>query len=292
MTQAKQDTALFDTNGKEVKPQVRIERITPKRAAEILESNTRNRDLRRSRVEHLAGILDRGEWRLTGDAIVFDLDGVLLNGQHRLNACVVAEQPIEVIVLRNLPRANQDVMDDTLVRRLGDALKLRGESDQHSLGAAISWSARLTYAEISGNAYYANNAMRPSIPQLLQYYSDHPGIREALVQMRPAIRGLKLRPGPAIAVRYRFNQIDPEHAEVFFDSLRSGANLPEGSPILALKRYSDNERDRSRGRRAGPDFKWVAVTLKAWNYWRDGRSVGVLQFTYSPLQREQWPEPV
>jgi hypothetical protein len=285
--------AVALSNGKVVKPSIRIETVSPERAEKILsEQNIRNRDLRQSRVEHLAGIISRDEWKLTGDAIVFDLDGVLLNGQHRLTAAVAAERPIEVAVLRNVPRVNQDVMDDTLSRRLGDALKLRGETDQHALAAGINWFARLLYAEISGAAFYANNAMRPSIPQLLEFYATYPGLKDALVAVRPLIRTLKLRPGPAIAVRYRFEQIDPKHAEAFFDSLRTGASLPEGSPILALRRYVDNERDRTRGsRRVGPDFKWVAVTIKAWNAWREGRPVNVLAYTYTPLTREQWPVP-
>jgi hypothetical protein len=276
-----------------IKPSVRIETITPAKAAQILdEQNIRNRTLRESRVAHLAGILQRGEWRLTGDAIVFDLDGVLLNGQHRLAACGAVEIPIQVLVLRNLPRENQDVMDDTLSRKLADALKLRGIGDNNALAAGITWSARLTYAEITGYAHYRNDAARPSIPQLLRYYEDHPGLEEAMVQVRPAMKTLKLRPGPAIAVRYRLNQLDVDEAALFFDSLRSGANLDEGSPILALRRYCENERDRYRRKSAQPDFKWVAVTIKAWNAWREGRSVQVLQYSHTPLAKEQWPEPV
>jgi hypothetical protein len=276
-----------------VKPTVRIETISPAKAIQILdEQNLRNRALRESRVTHLAGILQRGEWRLTGDAIVFDLDGVLLNGQHRLAACGAADVPIQVLVLRNLPREHQDVMDDTLSRKLADALKLRGDTDNNALAAGIAWSARLTYAEITGYAHYRNDAARPSIPQLLTYYGEHPGIMAALQQMRAPIRVLKLRPGPAIAVRYRLNQLNEAEAALFFDSLRSGAGLDEGSPILALRRYCENERDRYRRKSQQPDFKWVAVTIKAWNAWREGRSVNVLQYTYTPLAKEQWPEPM
>jgi hypothetical protein len=274
------------------RPSVRIETIKPKRAAEILdEQNWHNRNLRTSRVAHLAAILSRGEWKLTGDALVFDEDGVLLNGQHRLAACGAADMPIEVIVLRNVPRANQDVMDDTLARRLGDALTLRGETEAHALAAGINWYARLGYAEYSNQAFYQNDAQRPSIPQLLKLYDDNPGLKEALLQTRPLWKLLKLRPGPAIAVRYRLNLVDADDAAVFFDTLRTRANIPEGSSLLALLRYIDNERDRTRSNRGGPDFKWVAVTIKAWNAWREGRPVQVLQYSYSSIHRDTWPVP-
>jgi hypothetical protein len=279
-------------NGKVAKPTVRIQTITPKQADQILsEQNMHNRSLRESRVTHLAGNLARDEWRLTGSAIVFDLDGVLLDGQHRLAACVAADKPIEVIVLRNVPRENQDVMDDTLARRLGDALMLRGEGDVHRLGAGINWYARLVYAEITGRVHYANNAMRPSIPQLLEVYRENPGLRDALNNTRAVNQQLKLRSGPVIAVYYRLSRVDAQHTEAFFEQFRTGANLPEESPILALRRFSENERDRAR-RKSNPDFMWPAVALKAWNYWREGRSIQVLKFLYGPLNSEQWPEPV
>jgi hypothetical protein len=290
--QATQDIDDVLTNGKVIKPTVRIEVIKPEKAIEILdEQNTRNRSLRSSRVTHLAGIIDRGEWRLTGDAIVFDLDGVLLNGQHRLAACGAVGKAIQVLVLRNVPRANQDVMDDTLSRKLGDALHLRGESDQHALASGIGWAARINYAEITGYAHYRNDAARPSIPQLLQFYDAHSDIRDAQLQIRGTVRTLKLRPGPAIGVTWRLNQVDARECALFFENLRTGAMLEEGSAILALRRYCENERDRNRGRKAGPDFKWVAVALKAWNAWREGRPISTLQYNYTPLTKEQWPEP-
>jgi hypothetical protein len=284
--------AIESVNGQVLKPTVRIERITPARADSILaENNLRNRDLRESRVTHLVGNIERDEWRLTGAAIVFDVDGVLLDGQHRLAACVIAEKPIEVIVLRNAPRESQDVMDDTLRRNLGDALRLRGEHDVFRLGAGIAWYARIVYAEISGTPHYANNARRPSIPQLLQFYADNPGLSEASVESRPATRALKLRPGPALAVYYRLMLVDAKDTAIFFDKLRTGADLPEGSPLLALRRYSQEEINRGRGRARNPDFKWVAVVVKAWNAWREGRDVKVLSYVYSGTTRETWPEP-
>lgn len=292
MTSAEKTQTHLDLNGKEIKPKSRIETISPARAEKILaDQNIRNRDLRESRVTHLAAILDRGEWKLTGDAIVFDLDGVLLNGQHRLAASVAADKPIEVLVLRDIPRENQDVMDDTLSRRLGDALKLRGETDVHKMAAGIGWYARLVYAEITGNAHYANNAMRPSIPQLLQLYAENPRLRDACRDCTAVQRALRLRPGPLVAVWYRLTIVDQMHTEVFFEQLRTGVDLSEGSPILALRHYCENERDRNRGRQKAPDFKWVAVTFKAWNAWREGRSLQTVSYIYTPLSREAWPEP-
>ena len=151
--------------------------------------------------------------------------------------------------------------------------------------------ARLVYAEISGSPHYANNAARPSIPQLLQFYRDHPGLHDTLVPARPVMVALKLRPSPLGALWYRFSLIDAQQCEMFFDQLRTGANQGEDSPILLFRRYCENERD-SRIRRRNPDWRWTAICVKAWNAWREQRPVRALTYAYSPVQKERWPEPV
>lgn len=292
VTRLKRPSAVR-ANGQVVKPNVRIETVTPERAEKmLLEANVRNRDIRESRVVHLAENIKREEWTLSTDCLGFDLDGVLLNGQHRLAACVASGMPIEVGIFRNLPRKSQDIMDDTLRRGLGDALKLRGEVDVFRLAAGIGWYARIIYAEMTGTPHYADNARRPSIPQLLQVFDENQGLRDGLTKTAPAMRALKLRPGPALSVWYRLSIVHAAEADLFYDKLRSGADLSEGSPILALRRYSQEEINRGRGRQRNPDFRWVAICFKAWNAWREGRSVKVLSYSYTPTTRESWPEPV
>lgn len=68
-------------------PSVKIEQITPAMADKYLSTMTRNRKLRDSAVVRFCHIIERGEWRLTTDAIGFDSNGHLINGQHRLTAC-------------------------------------------------------------------------------------------------------------------------------------------------------------------------------------------------------------
>ena len=243
-------------------------------------------------VVHLAEIIKREEWRISTDAIGFDLDGVLINGQHRLMAAVVAELPIEVFVARNLPRESQDIIDDTLSRRLGDALRLRGETDVHKLAAGIGWYARITYAEMSNSPHYADNARRPSIPQLLRLFDENQGLRDSLRSVNPTQRALKLRPGPTVAVHYRLSIVDAEQTELFFSKLKTGEMLAARDPILILRRYSQEEIARGRGRVRNPDFRWVAVVIKAWNLWRDGKGADLLRYVYGPTHKEDWPEPI
>ena len=62
-----------------------IEKITPILAESYLERNQLgNRHVTMRRVRLYAQMMREGKWELNGEAIIFDEDGHLMNGQHRL----------------------------------------------------------------------------------------------------------------------------------------------------------------------------------------------------------------
>jgi len=67
-----------------------VESISPTRAKEILLANNGNRLISWGWVRKLAGMMTRGEWLLTHQGIAFDVYGVLIDGQHRLEAIIIA----------------------------------------------------------------------------------------------------------------------------------------------------------------------------------------------------------
>lgn len=82
---------------------VKLETITPKKAKEWLEKrNTYNRAMRPSWVATLVGYIKAGKWKMTGDSIKFAKDGTLLDGQHRLAACVESGVAIQSLVVYGL----------------------------------------------------------------------------------------------------------------------------------------------------------------------------------------------
>lgn len=272
-----------------MKPTVRIQTITPKMAEKMLDGNTHNRKLREHRVIQYAQVLQGGEWELTGDCVVIDEDGVILNGQHRLSAVVTAEMPADMVVLRGIPRKTQDVMDTQMKRSIGDALRLRGDTDVNNLGAAIAWLHRLEYARRTGDIHYATSAQRPSIPRLLSMLDERPDLRESLKLTAAACRELKMRRGLVSALHYLFSQIDQHEADVFFDRLRTGLDLTANDPIYALRRAMLNDA-KSIHRMA--DYRMAALLIKGWNFWREGRRVSILKWNYGGTTQETFPMPL
>ena len=62
--------------------------ITPEIAREMLKKNTNNRPLSKRTLSRYVQLMKNGEWGITTDAIGFDVNGRLINGQHRLNEVV------------------------------------------------------------------------------------------------------------------------------------------------------------------------------------------------------------
>jgi anti-sigma28 factor (negative regulator of flagellin synthesis) len=282
---ARKATATRAPSKAKAKPSAEVMTVTPEQATAWLEGNVHNRALRQRRVDDLAAAIQRGEWQLNGDAIRFDANGTLLDGQHRLWAIALAETPVESLVIRGLERGSQETMDMGARRNLGDVLRLRGHSNPMNLAAAVAYWWRYE------NGYVRVPTARPSIPQALQVLEDHPTLPEVVADTWQVVRRFRIPQGPASAAWYEFHSIDSERADAFFESLTTGAALPEGSPILALRRWLER---RASGEQAGgvrADAVVVhALFVKAWNAYRAGHPVDRLSWKATGMKAEGFPE--
>ena len=83
-----------------------VEKITPAIATEYLRANKSNfRKLNRTVVNRYADDMRAGRWELNGEAIVFDNNGILKNGQHRLAAIIASNMTVEMTVVRGVDQA-------------------------------------------------------------------------------------------------------------------------------------------------------------------------------------------
>ncbi|HUT56719.1 MAG TPA: hypothetical protein VNA25_02465 [Phycisphaerae bacterium] len=97
-------------------------------ALAVLEGVNRiNRKLRQWKVDTIARDLCAGRWRYNGAAIRFDTQGRLLDGQHRLWACVEANRPITTAVAFNLARQAGINIDTAMPRNGADGLNMTGK---------------------------------------------------------------------------------------------------------------------------------------------------------------------
>lgn len=104
---------------------VDVETITPKMAEEYLKHNKINRALKDKRVTSYANDMKDDAWQLNGEAIRFNNSGDLIDGQHRLNAIIRANKPIQMVVMRGI-NDTVSVYDRGVNRNVTDSLILEG----------------------------------------------------------------------------------------------------------------------------------------------------------------------
>lgn len=245
--------------------------VTPVIAAMWLATQVSNRHLRVGWVKHLAGEMSRGEWLLNGATIVFDEMHRLLDGQHRLQACVESQKGFWSYVIVGVAEAARLTQDLGSRRSIADNIALAdGEKVSNSDVAATTTLWRYLMGQPQ------ERKLMPSIQQVREVRAEHPALRESLAFVA-ARKAIKRAAPPSVSafVHYGVGQVDSEARSEFFAGLEDGAGLLTGSPVLLLRnRLADNRAAKAKL----PAHEIQAIYIKAWNAFRRGESLRFLRW--------------
>lgn len=262
-----------------------IETIAPETAERMLGRNTNNRSVSRRQVDLFARDMKRGAWKVNGEAIKFSRTGRLLDGQHRLG---VREIRQAFHYARHPRTARRSAADHGLRQdpHVGQRAPLRGETQSTPLAAMT----RAVYvADQLGLEAAAQNDLHPTNGELVEFLETTPQLR-TLLSAAQSFNGRSnglLPPSMFAALWWTLAHVDTGDANRFFEHLATGADLEQGSPILALRAALFDMKTRgSRANRAGRR-RIAVLTVKAWNKWRAGKTVKHLRYGGD----ERFPEP-
>lgn len=260
----------------------RVERvlITPEQAEKWLEQNKGNRTIRLRKVREYAADITNDRWAYNFQAVMFDTEGTLIDGQHRLAAVVLAAKPIVTDVVYDADPQTAKHIDGGIPRTASDIAQWQGIGNT-TAGCAI---ARWWLFHEAGSLNKKNAKLNPSRSAIVNKLSEmNEQIQEAIHIVKPAKHII-----PATVAGFSFllfSQLDRALAVNFFEKLASGIGYEEGSALHRLReRLIEN-----RGSRAKlPDHYILALTIKAWNYFVYGRKMRYLRWK----DDEPFPTPV
>lgn len=259
---------------------IRVEIVTPEIATKWLEQNTSNRNIVQATVERYARDMKAGRWHLTGEPIQFGISGRLLNGQHRLWACIFSDTTFETVVVRGIVNEDEvvDVIDTGTKRTLGGAFQIHGEKDANLLASVVTLCWRYDTNTLTSRTGLTHE-------EGLEYLRENPGIRESLVIARAAYTSMRAQPTAAAAAYYLNARVDQERAEEFWRLVATGEGLTQGSPILAFRRWVT----LTLAKREKPRAETVlSFAMKAMNQWRAGKTVRLLSVKADEYVPEVW----
>lgn len=262
-----------------------IEEIYPIIAAKMLKTNIRNRGMKN---EPLKKAIEDNEWMLNGSTIVFSDDGVLLDGQNRLKACVDSGKPIVVIVVRGIPEHAQQTMDVGAKRNLRDWAKMNGYPNVVTNCAV---SVQLQRGDMYGleGALVSSNGYEMTLVSQIRFFQDNFDTR---------IRPLALRAKP-LAEKYKHtgvgmwavlieafqNSLSEDDVNLFLGQLL-GLAVPCQS-VLTLK----NKLEANSTSKTGwfPMKTVAAFVIKTLNAYMRGEDVKCLRFVQGGAHPESFP---
>jgi hypothetical protein len=258
--------------------------ITPEMARQWLaDTNRKNRPL--SELKWMAYALDMldGRWKYNGDAIRFGSDGVLLDGQHRLMACVEAGVAFESDVVFGLDPEVLDTIDIGEARTAGDIAHLEGVPNANG---ACALAQLLLIHQSHGIHRMGNPQLKPTKTQIIEAVKGNPRISQ--VAGKAASFGRKLvAPRITAFCYYVFSGQDQARANRFFEEFSFGANLAADNPTYHLReRLLANRLSKSKL----PTLEIIALFFKAWIAYRDGRSVRHLRWRREGPAPEKFPD--
>ena len=249
-----------------------VERITPGMAKVMLGSNTNNRMLRKPRVRHYAEQMKRGQWQSTGESIKFAVDGTLLDGQHRLQAIIESNIPVDMLIVRDLDLSTFKVIDSGLTRSPGDALQIAGVSfASHKASAARMLIAIESGIGCENEAHTSELITKTDITDYIINNRElmeaaHSAARKVYKTCRGSLAAWMTL---YVMIARKHSQVD---AELFLESVSSGINMDAGDPRLALRTWAIR-RSATTTKRA----EHIQAYTRAWNAYHKGEEMHVLR---------------
>lgn len=209
------------------------ETITPEIAKEYLQANTNNRPCSPSRIAEIAGAMRRGEWMANGDSIRFSEEGVLLDGQGRLKACILSGTEFKTLVVRGIHAEAFKTMDLGKKRNIRDILSMKDEKSVSRLSSA------LRFLMMYESGAYTNASYSPI--QLEGCLNRNPGLRQWMVASGQTFK-VTADASTVLTVCYLGSLTRQEVAVEFARLFNEGVGLEKGSPVLALRERLQQDR--------------------------------------------------
>jgi hypothetical protein len=239
------------------------------------DDSKKNRKISDGGVNRYAADMKAGRWQLNGETIKIAPDGQILDGQHRLLACVQSNTSFQTLLVEEVASDSFQSIDIGISRTAGNLLYLAGCKNSTVLASAL---VLLWRWEQGGGKQFDRWAQTPSKPEQFDILSRHPKIQEYVGKIHVnAFKGLASM-GLLATLWYLFAEKDETLADAFFDALSNGIGLQADDPVYVLRErlLKDRAMAAQRGGRQSMEVS-ADFFLRAWNATRKNEKIAKLQ---------------
>lgn len=234
-------------------------KITPEKAKHLLVMNTKNRKMSRKLRAIYAADMAAGRWAYNGDPIRVSETNVLLDGQHRLQACVDAGVPFESELIEGLPDSVRMTIDGGRKRSAADVMNMINGGSMSTLGQVAACRQVLNY--LDGSSVETGQ----STARIVGFLEANPDLQE---KHQLAKRAEKIVTGSTLgAVMFlgtRAVGMD-KTAMRFVEPLSHGEGLASGDPRLTLRNVFIANRIKTVAAKSISPRWAMCMVVQCWN---------------------------
>lgn len=255
------------------------ESISPAKAKEYLRTSEGNRPISKVIMRSYADTMLRGGWMLNGVPIIFDCEGHLIDGHHRLSAVVEANIPVSFDVARGVPKNSFTTYDCGRRRNIGQILAMQGVKHYNLVGSIVVANDRL----IKSGRLWENNAvvsgrLNTNNDLYELYRKDPQGYCDTANKVKSWIDRCRILVGSWAGGLYYYlthtGGYTEEEVTPYFEAIYS-LDSDSKTPAGLLRKVITKE--AVEGRRLSGQTLWVFI-VKTWNAYITGTSIKILRY--------------
>lgn len=273
-------------------------KVSPAKARELIKLNLeKNRNITKTHMKTLSASMKAGNWMETGEPIIIDQYGRIIDGQHRLYAVIDSGITITATITYGVDPAAFDVMGTGKTRNLSDAMSTHGIDHSRAVTAAYRVYGDLQTTTSSNFSAFGRRTrmdMKANRSEVIAWVKENNEVIQEIMEVTCAKDAKAvLKPASLFNGFYFylcFQGTNPDLADEFFENLIDGVEFEYGKqdPIYQLRKRLMEDQSKN-ARRMGtrvPLYETMAVIIKAYNAWVNNQKIRNLRFARS----ERWPE--
>lgn len=237
--------------------------MTPGVANALLERNPDNRNVSPTKVGHYATDMAAGRWQENGETIIVSSDGLLNDGQHRMQAVIDSNAIVPFLFVFGVSRASRTTVDQGAARGASHYLSMLGIP--YATNAATAAKFIMAYERSAGRNISARTELTNGEVCQRVIADDEIGKSAAFAYRNYKHYRTLFSHTVMTACHYILAEIHAADAETFLDEVAVGEGIKRGDPAFAVRQaFMNSKRERQDA---------MGTIFHGWNAYRQGRSL-------------------
>lgn len=258
---------------KTTKLSAEVVNVTPEMAENFLRYNVKNRKVSEKQVLFLTNEMRQGRFIENGEAIIFDKNGELKDGQHRLLSIVKSKKAYNIPIIRGVEPLAMATYDTGKNRSAGDVLTLNGFKNGNYVSAFIKLVYKFAEKGSKRGATNGGNSRNEILTnqQVLEFCSENYDWINEMFKACYSIydkQTIKVLPVTNLMlIAYLIDKEDPSNEVYeFLNHLAGNSRQSETATSYLYAKLSNSKLNKEP-----LNFYWLlGMSLKSWNFFAEG----------------------